>query len=147
MVNSTTEVTLKLTVSPEASTKLKEALSAQTRTDLALRVYVKPGGCSGFSYGMGLDEAKPGDQQFEIEGIKVVVDPFSAQYLDGAEVGFKNELMGGGFTITNPNAASSCGCGSSFRAKDDEGHGHSHDHEQPKKSGGGCGGGGCGCSH
>lgn len=147
MVNSTTEVTLKLTVSPEASTKLKEALSAQPRTDLALRVYVKPGGCSGFSYGMGLDEAKPGDQQFEIEGIKVVVDPFSAQYLDGAEVGFKNELMGGGFTITNPNAASSCGCGSSFRAKDDEGHGHSHGHEQPKKSGGGCGGGGCGCSH
>lgn len=134
MVNST-EVKLNLTVTPDATAKLKEALAAQTRADLALRVYVKPGGCSGFSYGMGLDEAKPGDQHFEVEGIKVVVDPFSAQYLDGAEVGFKNEMMGGGFTITNPNAASSCGCGSSFRPKDEEGHSHG--------GGGACGTGGC----
>lgn len=140
MVNSTPEVALKLTVTPDATAKLKEALAAQTRTDLALRVYVKPGGCSGFSYGMGLDEAKPGDVHMDVEGLKVVVDPFSAQYLDGAEVGYKNEMMGGGFTISNPQAASSCGCGSSFRPKDEEGHGHSH-------GGGGCGSGSCGCSH
>ncbi len=144
MVNST-EVKPNLTVTADATAKLKEALASQTRTDLALRVYVKPGGCSGFSYGMGLDEAKPNDQQFEVDGIKVIVDPFSAQYLDGAEVGYKNELMGGGFTISNPNAASSCGCGTSFRPKDEEGHDHGHSHA--KKSGGGCGGGGCGCSH
>lgn len=153
MVNSTPEVMLKLTVTPEAAAKLKEALAAQTREDLALRVYVKPGGCSGFSYGMGLDASKPGDQHMDVDGLKVVVDPFSAQYLDGAEVGFKNELMGGGFTISNTQAASSCGCGTSFRPKDEEGHGHEHGHEHAhehaQKRSGGCGGGGggCGCSH
>lgn len=121
-------------VSPEAKEKLHEALTGQARQDLALRVYVKPGGCSGFSYGMGLDEAKANDQRYEVEGLPVVIDPFSAQYLEGAEIGFKNEMMGGGFTITNPNAASGCGCGSSFRPKDDA---------APAKVGGGCGSGGC----
>ena len=123
-------------VSPEAKGKLQEALSAQSRNDLALRVYVKPGGCSGFSYGMGLDEAKSNDQEFEVDGLKVIIDPFSAQYLEGAEIGFKNEMMGGGFTITNPNAASGCGCGSSFRPKDDAA-------APAAKVGGGCGSGGC----
>ncbi len=123
-------------VTPEAKDKLQEALASQARTDLALRVYVKPGGCSGFSYGMGLDEAKSNDQEYEVEGLKVIIDPFSAQYLDGAEIGFKNEMMGGGFTITNPNAVSGCGCGSSFRPKDDAPGAHSH-------GGGGCGSGGC----
>ena len=124
-------------VSPEAKDKLQEALSAQSRNDLGLRVYVKPGGCSGFSYGMGLDEAKSNDQEYEVDGLKVIIDPFSAQYLDGAEIGFKNEMMGGGFTISNPNAVSGCGCGSSFRPKDDAAApAHSH-------GGGGCGSGGC----
>jgi len=123
-----------LTVTPEATAKLKEALAGQSRADLALRVYVKPGGCSGFSYGMGLDEQKPGDQEYAHEGIRIVVDPFSAQYLEGAEVGYKNEMMGGGFTIVNPNAAASCGCGSSFRPKDQE----------AAPEGAGCGSGGCG---
>jgi len=122
-------------VTPEAKDKLQEALASQARNDLALRVYVKPGGCSGFSYGMGLDEAKSNDQEYEVEGLKVIIDPFSAQYLEGAEIGFKNEMMGGGFTITNPNAVSGCGCGSSFRPKDDAAPAHSH--------GGGCGSGGC----
>lgn len=136
MVNATPDVaSLTLSVSPEATAKLKEALTAQNRADLALRVYVKPGGCSGFSYGMGLDEIKSGDIQLEHDGIKVVVDPFSAKYLEGAEVGYKNELMGGGFTIVNPNAASSCGCGSSFRPKEGE--------ESPSQGGGSCGSGGC----
>lgn len=122
-------------VTPEAKDKLQEALAAQARKDLALRVYVKPGGCSGFSYGMGLDEAKANDQEFDVDGLRVVIDPFSAQYLEGAEIGYKDELMGGGFTITNPNAVSSCGCGSSFRPKEDAGHAHAQ--------GGGCGSGGC----
>lgn len=132
-------------LSPEANGKLKEALAAQSRTDLALRVFVKPGGgCSGFSYGMGLDEAKANDQTYEVDGLRVVIDPFSAQYLEGAEIGFKNETMGGGFTITNPNAASGCGCASGAG----DGHGHGHAHAQaPAKTGGGCGSGGCGCSH
>lgn len=123
-------------VSPEAKDKLQEALAAQSRNDLALRVYVKPGGCSGFSYGMGLDEAKSNDQEYEVDGLKVIIDPFSAQYLDGAEIGFKNEMMGGGFTISNPNAVSGCGCGSSFRPKDDAA-------APAHAGGGGCGSGGC----
>lgn len=124
-------------VTPEAKGKLQETLAAQMRKDLALRVYVKPGGCSGFSYGMGLDEAKANDQEFEVEGLRVVIDPFSAQYLEGAEIGFKDELMGGGFTITNPNAVSGCGCGSSFRPKEEAAAAHAHG------GGGGCGSGGC----
>jgi iron-sulfur cluster assembly accessory protein len=82
-----------------------------------LRIYVQGGGCSGFSYGMVLDEAADGDQTFETpDGIKVIVDPMSLRYLEGAEVDYKEDLMGGGFAIKNPNATSTCGCGHSFNA-------------------------------
>ncbi|MGE0454884.1 MAG: iron-sulfur cluster insertion protein ErpA [Vicinamibacteria bacterium] len=81
-----------------------------------LRIYVQGGGCSGFSYGMVLDEVSDGDQVFETAGVKVIVDPMSFRYLDGAEVDYKEDLMGGGFAIKNPNASSSCGCGHSFSA-------------------------------
>jgi iron-sulfur cluster assembly accessory protein len=81
-----------------------------------LRIYVQGGGCSGFSYGMVLDEATDGDQVFEAEGVKVIVDPMSMRYLEGAEVDYKEDLMGGGFAIKNPNATSTCGCGHSFNA-------------------------------
>ncbi|MCL4818500.1 MAG: iron-sulfur cluster insertion protein ErpA [Vicinamibacteria bacterium] len=79
-----------------------------------LRIYVQGGGCSGFQYGMVLDEVSDGDEVFEIDGIKVIVDPMSMKYLDGAQVDYKEDLMGGGFAIKNPNAKSSCGCGHSF---------------------------------
>ena len=92
-----------------------------------LRIYVQGGGCSGFSYGMVLDEAAEGDQVFEKEGIKVIVDPMSLRYLEGAEVHYKEDLMGGGFAIKNPNATSTCGCGHSFNAGG-EGGGGSHHH-------------------
>jgi iron-sulfur cluster assembly accessory protein len=92
-----------------------------------LRIYVQGGGCSGFSYGMVLDEAAEGDQIFEKEGIKVIVDPMSLRYLEGAEVDYKEDLMGGGFAIKNPNATSTCGCGHSFNAGG-EGAGHGHGH-------------------
>ena len=88
-----------------------------------LRIYVQGGGCSGFPYGMVLDEAADGDQVFEKEGIKVIVDPMSLRYLEGAEVDYKEDLMGGGFAIKNPNATSTCGCGHSFNAGG-EGAGH-----------------------
>lgn len=81
-----------------------------------LRIYVQGGGCSGFSYGMVLDEISDGDQIFETGGVKVIVDPMSLRYLEGAEVDYKDDLMGGGFAIKNPNAASTCGCGHSFSA-------------------------------
>ena len=81
----------------------------------ALRVYVTPGGCSGFSYGMSLDDERADDDQtFTIEGVQVVVDPFSLQYLDGAQIDYVNALMGGGFVVQNPNAAKTCSCGQSF---------------------------------
>jgi iron-sulfur cluster assembly accessory protein len=79
-----------------------------------LRIYVQGGGCSGFSYGMVLDDAADGDQVFEKDGIKVIVDPMSLRYLEGAEVDYKEDLMGGGFAIKNPNASTTCGCGHSF---------------------------------
>lgn len=123
-------------VSPEATAKLKEALTAQGRADLAVRVYVKPGGCSGISYGMGLDESKPGDQSYDHEGLKILVDPFSAQYLEGAEVDYQDETQGGGFTILNPKASDGCGCGTSCGSSEEEEEGHAH-------GGCGCGSGGC----
>ena len=83
-----------------------------------LRVGVKGGGCSGFSYMLDLVEDEPGetDEQFESSGVKIVVDMKSYLYLNGAEIDFKDEVMGRGFVFKNPNATSSCGCGSSFQA-------------------------------
>lgn len=90
-----------------------------------LRIYVQGGGCSGFSYGMVVDEVTDGDQIFETGGVKVIVDPMSLRYLEGAEVDYKEDLMGGGFAIKNPNAGSTCGCGHSFSTAGG-GAGHQH---------------------
>lgn len=82
-----------------------------------LRVGVKGGGCSGFSYTLDLtEEVRDSDERWEQEGIDVICDSKSALYLDGTTIDFKDELMGRGFVFTNPNATSSCGCGSSFSA-------------------------------
>ena len=111
-----------ITLTPRASDKLKEILAGQQQRDLALRVYVTPGGCSGFSYGMTFAEsAEDGDSLVEHEGVRVVVDPMSAMYLKGSEIDFVDALMGGGFALRNPNAVSSCGCGQSFRTADQSG--------------------------
>lgn len=107
-----------LSLTSAATEKVKGILE-QERESLpqgGLRIYVQGGGCSGFSYGMVLDEAGDEDQVLEVQGIKVIVDPMSLRYLDGAEVDYKEDLMGGGFAIKNPNAKSTCGCGSSFQA-------------------------------
>jgi len=101
-----------------AVTKVR-GLLAQDQESLSgggLRIYVQGGGCSGFQYGMSLDRVNADDAVFELEGVKVIVDPMSLRYLDGAEVDYKEDLMGGGFAIKNPNAVSSCGCGHSFNA-------------------------------
>jgi len=122
-----------------AATKVKGILE-QEKSNIpqgGLRIYVQGGGCSGFQYGMVLDEAADGDQIFDIDGVKVIVDPMSLRYLEGAEVDYKEDLMGGGFAIKNPNATSTCGCGHSFQAGSEgagagagaaEGGGHSHSH-------------------
>jgi iron-sulfur cluster assembly accessory protein len=107
-----------INLTANAAAKVKGILE-QEKSNIpqgGLRIYVQGGGCSGFSYGMVLDEAADGDQIFEREGVKVIIDSMSLRYLEGAEVDYKEDLMGGGFAIKNPNATSSCGCGHSFTA-------------------------------
>jgi iron-sulfur cluster assembly protein len=108
-------------MTPKAVTKVRELLAAKNRTDLSLRLYVSAGGCRGFSYGMAWDAPDGDDYVFDHEGVRLIVDPLSAQYLDGAEVDFSESLMGGGFTIHNPNAVNTCGCGQSFRTEGEGG--------------------------
>jgi len=111
-----------VTMTARAADKLKEVIAKQGRTDLALRVYVTPGGCSGFSYGMTFAEGREEDDQLvEQDGVNIVVDPMSAMYLKGSEIDFVDALMGGGFALRNPNAVSSCGCGQSFRTAEQTG--------------------------
>jgi iron-sulfur cluster assembly protein len=111
-----------VSLTPKATDKLREVLSKQDRQDLALRVYVTPGGCSGFSYGMTFaDGTEEDDAIIEQDGVRVVVDPMSAMYLKGSEIDFVDALMGGGFALRNPNAVSSCGCGQSFKTADGSG--------------------------
>ncbi|MDQ2952674.1 MAG: iron-sulfur cluster insertion protein ErpA [Chloroflexota bacterium] len=105
-----------------AAEKLKEIVAKQGRDDLALRVYVTPGGCSGFSYGMTFAEGREEDDTVvEQDGVRVVVDPMSAMYIKGSEIDFVDALMGGGFALRNPNAVSSCGCGQSFKTAEQSG--------------------------
>ncbi|WP_438446484.1 HesB/IscA family protein [Gorillibacterium sp. sgz5001074] len=111
-----------INISDSAADRIKELLAAEETPDLFLRLGVRPGGCSGFSYAMGFDdEVHDGDEALDIKGLKVVVESDSLRYLNGVEIDFKDSGMGGGFTIDNPNAVASCGCGSSFKVKDEEG--------------------------
>ncbi|MCW5942524.1 MAG: iron-sulfur cluster insertion protein ErpA [Fimbriimonadaceae bacterium] len=125
-----------ITLTERAACELKELMIQENKASAYLRVWVAGGGCSGLSYGMALDDGQPeeGDQAFESEGVRLLVDDLSLKYMAGASVDYIDDAMGGGFKIENPNAVSSCGCGSSFQAADGE--------EMPA-GGGGCGG--CGC--
>jgi|SRR5690554_2896801 len=98
-----------------AARKVKRLLDEEQNDDLKLRVYITGGGCAGFSYGFTFDEnAAEDDTVVERDGVMLVVDPMSFQYLVGAEVDYKEGLQGSQFVINNPNAATTCGCGSSF---------------------------------
>ena len=111
-----------VTMTARATDKLKEVIAKQGRADLALRVYVTPGGCSGFSYGMTFAEARSRTtRSSRPDGVRIVVDPMSAMYLKGSEIDFVDALMGGGFALRNPNAVSSCGCGQSFKTAEQSG--------------------------
>jgi iron-sulfur cluster assembly accessory protein len=105
-----------ITLTDSATHKVKELLDAEGAAELALRVAVRPGGCSGFSYEMFFDgEIAPDDEQVTYgEAVRVVVDPASAQLLQGATLDYKDGLDQSGFAITNPNASRTCGCGQSF---------------------------------
>jgi iron-sulfur cluster assembly accessory protein len=105
-----------------AVSKLLELTKEETNPDVGLRVYVYSGGCSGFRYGMMLEDAPtPEDQILEASGIKVYVDGQSISLLQGSQIDYVDTLMGAGFTVNNPNAVAACGCGSSFRTADDTG--------------------------
>lgn len=131
-----------LTVTENAAEKIRELAEGEPAGEAeVLRIAVQGGGCSGFQYALGFDRGpQDGDNEIQAHGVRVVVDPFSAPYLVGAEIDFVDALMGGGFAINNPNVVASCGCGSSFQAKDEaDGEG-----VPAVTRGGGCG---AGCSH
>ena len=111
VMESPTQVRL----STNAARKVRELASAQGNEALMLRVYIEGGGCSGFQYGFEFAENPAEDDSVvEVDGVKMLVDPMSYQYLVGAEVDFKEDLQGARFVISNPNASTTCGCGSSF---------------------------------
>lgn len=111
-----------LTVTPAATAVIKNLLTERNIPNHALRVFVTGGGCSGMQYGMSFEEAaRDYDKVVEADGVRLLIDPTSMVYLQGANIDFVDSLIGGGFRIDNPNAVSSCGCGHSFKAEDGAG--------------------------
>ena len=104
-----------ITISESAKTKIKDLLYEEGNPGLALRTFVQGGGCSGFSYGFTFDEVMNEDDfEIPLDEFRVLVDSMSMQYLQGAEIDYKEDLQGSSFSIKNPNAQTTCGCGSSF---------------------------------
>lgn len=131
---STMEMEQVVVLTPNATARIKRLLEEKNLQGYGLRVFVGGGGCSGLQYGMAFEnEEQEGDFVMDFDGVKVMVDSMSSQYLMGAQVDYVDNLMGGGFKIDNPNAISSCGCGHSFKTSA----------QQASDSGGGCGAPGC----
>lgn len=108
-----------INVTPLAAEKIGELLAEEQKAGAGLRVFVQGGGCSGFQYGLMIEDdgaSADSDHVVQSNGVTLFVDPISARYLKGAEVDFVDNVAGGGFTIRNPNAKTTCGCGSSFSA-------------------------------
>ena len=104
-----------ITLTENAIGKLKDLFAEENNPNLKLRTFVQGGGCSGMQYGFTFDEDQNEDDfDFNFDGVPVVVDSMSAQYLQGAKIDYKEDLMGASFSIDNPNAETTCGCGSSF---------------------------------
>jgi iron-sulfur cluster assembly protein len=129
-----------ISLTPLAAEKIKQLMGEEPDGDtLVLRLAIQGGGCSGFQYGLGFDSGSAeGDLEMELEGVRVVVDPFSAPYLRGCTVDFLNTIQESGFKIENPNAVASCGCGHSFTVAEGE------DPGDEASAAAGCG---SGCSH
>lgn len=112
-----TEMPAPLDFTDSAATKVKELIDEEKNPELKLRVYVQGGGCSGFQYGFTFDEDRQDDDTaVEKNGVTLLIDPMSFQYLMGAKIDYKEDLEGARFIINNPNATTTCGCGSSFSA-------------------------------
>jgi iron-sulfur cluster assembly protein len=132
-----------VTITESAASKIRELMAEDAEEEVSvLRIAIEGGGCSGFQYALGFDRGpQDGDNEIEMNGVKVVIDPFSAPYLTGSEIDYVDALMGAGFAINNPNVQAACGCGSSFQAKEGV---EGSDEPAPAAAGGGCG---SGCSH
>ena len=140
---ATTEQPLTIvSLTESAAAKIRDLMAEEPEGEAAvLRIAVQGGGCSGFQYALGFDRgAQEGDNEIEMHGVTVVVDPFSAPYLLGSEIDYQDTLMNAGFAINNPNVEAACGCGSSFQAKEGAAEGEAVE----AHAGGGCG---SGCSH
>ena len=114
-MNAVNEIPSPLLFTESAALKVKELIEEEGTADLKLRVFVSGGGCSGFQYGFTFDEtANEDDTLIERDGVTLLIDPMSLQYLVGAEIDYTEGLQGSQFVIRNPNATTTCGCGSSF---------------------------------
>ena len=102
-----------VTLTPQAVVQIKQILE-DNKEKVGLRVYVQGGGCSGFQYGLMLDNPQDGEEVIEIDGVKLFIDPISITYVKGMEIDFVESSTGGGFRFNNPKATSTCGCGQSF---------------------------------
>ncbi|MGZ5308382.1 MAG: iron-sulfur cluster insertion protein ErpA [Solirubrobacterales bacterium] len=116
-----TETPQPITLTDQAASKIKELLGEQdVASEQALRVAVRGGGCSGFQYALAFDRRKDDDHVFEHDGVNVVVDKASMQFVFGSEVDYVDGLQGAGFAVNNPNVEAACGCGSSFTVKEED---------------------------
>ena len=115
MLHSPSE--LKVTMTEKAAEKVKLAMAKQEKPKAGLRLYVAGGGCSGFQYGLAFDDKTDGDHVIDSNGVTLLIDEQSAQYLEGSEVDYVETVMGEGFQVNNPNATETCGCGHSFKPK------------------------------
>ena len=118
-MSATTAPTVALNVNESAETEIQKFMAGEEdlQHSEGIRVRVVPGGCSGFQYSLNIEEqSREGDFVFDEKGVRMFVDMFSAQYLNGVEIDYVTGVMGSGFTFKNPNATGSCGCGSSFTA-------------------------------
>ena len=114
-MNAVAEMPAPLLFTDSAANKVKELIEEEGNNELKLRVFVSGGGCSGFQYGFTFDEVKNDDDTaMEKNGVTLLIDAMSLQYLTGAEIDYKEDLQGAQFVIKNPNATTTCGCGSSF---------------------------------
>ncbi|UJA19493.1 iron-sulfur cluster insertion protein ErpA [Thermoleophilia bacterium SCSIO 60948] len=111
--------TAAVTLSDVAAEKIKQLTTSADGADQALRIAVRGGGCSGFQYALALDQVKADDNVFEEQGVSVVVDKVSMQFVFGSQVDYVDGLQGAGFTVNNPNVVAACGCGSSFQVRED----------------------------
>lgn len=105
---------IELTLTENAQIKVKSFASSEAKPNEVFRIYVQGGGCSGFEYGFSFDEPKDNDYKITIDGIDLVIDPFSATYMKDAVIDYYEDFRGAGFSVNNPNAKSTCGCGLSF---------------------------------